>query len=1537
MAFEPGGRADKLGNRHEGRWVAKQLLRLLMEEVNTVTVEAIGDDEKGVDLWVVLKNGTKQAQQCKARNASKEYWTMGDLKTRDILNNLNSHLSRNDTVEFMLVSGVPFTNLHDICFSARNSNSSEEFYHHQIKGIGENRLNIFEHFCYGLSLNPQNQADRHRAYSYLKRIRIEVYPDNDNTWSDMLTIVSILMSGKPETVISVLLNYIESNDKLGIPIYADEIRSYLETQGFYSRNLAHDQQISPVIERLKQDFDESFRPRLINGSTISREETEKCFNTLQQNGLVILHGRAGSGKSGVIFELTQKFENLGMLYLPIRLDRRVPEKTPEHFGDSMGLPDSPVRCLVALAGERASCLILDQLDAIRWTAMHSTHALDVCKDLIRQVLAFRRLGKKVSVVLSCRTFDLQHDTEIRNWLDKASESQVWSKIEVQLLSEDFIHRTTGTEYDTFTKRQKDVLRNPQNLAMWLEIKGYGDIKPIKSASELLKQFWDFKTLQLEMNCSISIKDINNVIDAIIDYGEKRGTISAPVRIPKRISPTVTAALESYGIIQVQHDTVSFCHQSYLDFFIASRLVSQVFEGGSVLGWLGTKESQSLFRREQLRQALSMMSDEEPDVFLGVLKSILPAEQIRFHLKHLALEVFGQLEIDNDLLTDYCIDLLGDAYWRPHLIEPVFYGNAYWVSVLAKQGIVQAWLHSEKQGEVDIALRLLGSVTNKIGDAVADILSSFIYVVDKGWQSKMLDVLSWEVDNESDSIFELRLQLVRLGFISPMLDWRRICKNSPQRALKLVEAILSTWSIDDEESPHKGSKIDDGLYNHDIEALIEIAEKYATDIWELFMPHVIRLTSINVSEYDFRIKRWCSDIHRSREKIGCVVIDLLIAAGKRLAAEMPEKLMEYIQKTETCESRFVEKILSKVYINLPERFANNGVLWLLENLNRLSLGDEDVEHAWMPAFQLIEALSPHCSLDVFKDLEDALTTYISHEDKSMAKSYRGQTKHGVYFDFWGRVQYILLPALSPARRNESTNKLIAVLVRKYENYSKESLYGTHHSKGGGIGSTLGPNLKRISNKAWLKIISNKKVPIDGNYRSWRQVDAENVLESSIWQFASSLSVAARWYPERFGRLGLEFPADTHPRYVSAILDAMMLSKPDKAFPPDVISSWEAASIKTVLAVLDKFRNHDEAYLALNFCRLIKNRASENWPDYVIDKVVDIALNHKDFDIELKDEATANEILNKTINSVRGVATEALAKLLWNHPCLFARYKSSVDALVLEANPVVAVAVIEVLLPVCNFDRNKAVEWFCQVTKNDARVPASHYAVEFFNYNVQKYYEQLRPIVQLMLMSNYPDVVRHSAALVMAYNLFYGLFAEELELCIKGSVHQKRGVIKNASRFIAERNYAPRCREVLQQLINDKDDDVLGEISGVFRKDILAVPENMPFLMEYIKSKAFYKGVGTFMWYLKEFKDALIPFAEVILATGSELVSEQNQSGVDYNQWSGRVVYDLSPLLLRLYEQAQSLRPGIAFRCLDLWDILFEHQIGHTRSLTREIEY
>src|SRR5258707_15655043 len=85
MAVERGGRADKLGNRYEGLWAARNLLLVLAGEVVAVTVEAVGDDEEGVDLWVDYADGRREAHQCKRKNRTSGKWTLTELRSRKVL------------------------------------------------------------------------------------------------------------------------------------------------------------------------------------------------------------------------------------------------------------------------------------------------------------------------------------------------------------------------------------------------------------------------------------------------------------------------------------------------------------------------------------------------------------------------------------------------------------------------------------------------------------------------------------------------------------------------------------------------------------------------------------------------------------------------------------------------------------------------------------------------------------------------------------------------------------------------------------------------------------------------------------------------------------------------------------------------------------------------------------------------------------------------------------------------------------------------------------------------------------------------------------------------------------------------------------------------------------------------------------------------------------------------------------------------------------------------------------------------------------
>lgn len=53
-----------------------------------------------------------------------------------------------------------------------------------------------------------------------------------------------------------------------------------------------------------------------------------------------MHGAAGYGKSGVLYELTKILKQEERPYLPIRLDRNEPRNTAREFGRDMGLPES---------------------------------------------------------------------------------------------------------------------------------------------------------------------------------------------------------------------------------------------------------------------------------------------------------------------------------------------------------------------------------------------------------------------------------------------------------------------------------------------------------------------------------------------------------------------------------------------------------------------------------------------------------------------------------------------------------------------------------------------------------------------------------------------------------------------------------------------------------------------------------------------------------------------------------------------------------------------------------------------------------------------------------------------------------------------------------------------------------------------------------------------------------------------------------------------------------------------------------------------
>lgn len=1537
MSFETGGRADKLGNRYEGRWVAKQLLRLLNEEIVSVIIEAIGDDEYGVDLWIIQKNGARQAQQCKSRNKSKEAWSISDFKTRDILNRFRYQLDRSSQIEFKFVSGVPFSNLADICDSARNSNQdSENFYMHQI--VGASRENIFRQFCEGMGLYHTVSDDRNKAFNYLRRLRVDCYSDDETAWIDLKAQAGFLITGAPETIISTLLSYAENSDSLGKPIYADELWAYLKDQEMFPRKLAYDQRIMPCIERLQEEFKNSIQPGLVSGVLIPREEATECVQLLQnEKGLIILHGPAGLGKSGVLFEVVKKLKKNRTPYLPLRLDRRIPEKNATQYGIDVGLPDSPVNCLIAVAGRRSCVLILDQLDAIRWTSVHSANSLDVCREIINQVLAFRREGKKISVIVACRTFDLKHDPELKQWGENKNIYEKWEQIEVRPLSSIAVQQITGEQYATLKGRQTSILASPQNLAMWVHLQQEGRIGAFKSNIELMKMFWDSKRTTLARVANID--NINGVINTLTLWMEANGKISAPVLILSHYSPHTLYAIKSNGIIQEQNRIISFCHQSYLDYLIAEKLILEIFAGGSILQWLGAEEKQTLFRREQFRQALSWLADEAPEYFSNVVQEVLSSRDIRFHMKHLVLEVIGQFDdlADYNQLTEYMLELYKDGYWHNHILTTTFHGSRAWVIVLIEKNEIAAALRSAEINKIQEALNLLSSVLHKMNDQVVQILRPWIDI-NEDWSKRILDTIGWEVAKDSDAIFEMRLKLAQTGIVSDFIDWKELCGKHAIRAFRLFSIVLSIISnnSDTNNYSHQRSRIEQ-FYDHDIEALREAAAACPLQAWDLLMPIVERLTSqLSEEEYDPSVLRWQKDnLNGGQTSLERVAVDSLIAAGQVLAKNTSLLLLERTKIIEENASSILQNILIEIYSCLPSPCANDGIGWLVKDIKRFRLGNDYNEPEWMSAFRLIEALSPYCSQELFEQLENKLVHYHDPDELFLAKHHLDiWREYGGWSDYWGRTQYFLLPALCKNRCKKSTLELVGVLKRKFEGYSTERFLRSGKIKGGWVGSSLNKDLHRIRELSWLKIIKNKTVPIEGK-ANWKQYFDDHIIETSVSQFARSLQYIAESYPERFGQLALRFPIDTDYRYIAAIISSLALTKPNDRVLAEAKIEWEPASISTITKVLQRFNHYIYNEIALEVCRLVEARAEEIWPEFVLDAVAYLATHDLESDRGYEKGDTAHDLLTATLNCVRGVACNAIADLLWNHSDLFSRFRLTIQSNINEKDPVVLIATTRILTPILNIDKSQAVDWFIAAALRDIRVSASHYGSHFIGYMIKEFPDDLMPVIQKMMNDHNQESATLGAHMVSSFNLFYGFFAEEVNHCMTGRASQRAGIAKTAAANIGEQKYAETCQVYIAMLMNDPDKEVRSIINRMFKAKIFDIPENVIFTENYVNSKSFADGAYGLFSCLEHYKESLVPFSKIILNACRAIVKNYGSEPDKSIPRINRSTHGLSPLLLRLYEQAQERNPEIANLCLNVWDVLYENRIGDIRDLTTKI--
>lgn len=336
-------------------------------------------------------------------------------------------------------------------------------------------------------------------------------------------------------------------------------------------------------------------------------------------------------------------------------------------------------------------------------------------------------------------------------------------------------------------------------------------------------------------------------------------------------------------------------------------------------------------------------------------------------------------------------------------------------------------------------------------------------------------------------------------------------------------------------------------------------------------------------------------------------------------------------------------------NLSTEFSDEVLHWLLSDLDKkVFVFSADQSDYLCYSKQILQKFSPCCNFDIFSRLEQIICSW-KEDSKKMIRTYqyrletnRTHKYEPVYYAYWGHFQKALLPYMDYSRLSGYSKALISLLNRNHWIHSPHFYSGFTGGAAKFVISPIDGHTERLSDKAWLQIISTPQEKMGAN---WKDSDnGSNYVEATHWSFASSLGTQAKRQPERFTQISLHFPEDCYEGYISNVLYALS----DEA-------SSQSVSVERMSKLIRRFGNDANQNVAIAVTRVIKNHANEVWPDDILKLISGIAINHPEPKAH-KNTVTSNldpehnlahSLLDNSINCARGCALNAISSLLWEN--------------------------------------------------------------------------------------------------------------------------------------------------------------------------------------------------------------------------------------------------------------------------------------------------
>jgi hypothetical protein len=1525
MALELGGRADKFGNDYERQWIIRQALRLLDGEATSIHWELLGDEGDGVEFQLCLLDGTVEGHQCKRESGTASKWTVASL--RKVLPKAKKQIVDGHISQFVFVSRLPVPVLRDLAERSHTcNNDGVQFRDHSVSN--KHRVE-FDRLCALWGVEASDSAQLAEMLRVLQGLRFKIW---DESREDVERAAARLAKGQPRDIVACIGDFLFQS--IGTTVHVDHLQKHLQLSGYPLWNIRPDD-VASAVERLRTEFEASVDAALIDGSLIRRTESVDLRSRLQEADgprTIFLHGASGAGKSGVLLEVMRDLAKEGVVVLPVRLDIHRPDSTLEAFSESLGLPAPPSDCLSALATGRRAVLILDQLDAIRWTGGHAAQAWTICKAIMERAVDYH----DVRVVVACRTFDLNDDQQIKVWEGMARESQRHrlERIEVKELSQDIVKEVVeahGVLYEPMSPRELALLANPQCLYVWCAIRQWGNqTKAYDTQSDILSEFLGRVRRRVIDEMGVPSTDYDALLSTFVEYLDRNSRLDAPRGSLAQYHKALDG-LQSIGIVQHIGDRIRFTHQSYFDHLVAARVLDAVSrDDRAPVEWLRNSD-QTLFHRQQLRQLLVLLRDREPAGYASTLRALIADGDIRFHLKHLTLNHLRAIGDPNELERPLVLEWLASDEWRVYVLEESVAGNARWFDVVDDEGLVASWLRSGHADLVEKARWLCSEFARERPHRVEAHLRIAWDAADEESRRFVDWAMPHAVEHLTDAMFEWRLERVRSGHYP--LDVHQaalVAKKDGARAVRMLEAFLDRALGECEVvgASRRRRRID--LSDERSEPLELACGQNASKVWDLLAPALDRALDLQEQlTQQIEVGKTEDDQYTRRSELRPILsllARMLVQAGGALSSSAPEVAISRIATLKHPKADTTRRLIAGMLAQGdPEHLSDYAIEWLCSDRDNLEIRDFAERPVDDPSRLLIQRMSPHCSNEVFQRLESTVLAYHTEWEK---ETIRGQVSRNQKNEY-GKPQSILLSAMPPSRLSDAARQRRTMYLEKFG--PVEDYRSPDRGAGGFIGSPIDHKAAIISDAQWVQIISKGEGSQD-----WRQVGPDRIEESSPRTFSRVLLGAAHKEPERFARLALLIPRDAPVAYHSALLRG--LSEP--AAPRDTVG-WKPAAIADVERVFQHVSPVCDADVASAICWAVRCRPTEAWSVGTRDLIRDMTNTVVEPSPIMEATCTepAQEDLHSTsLNCLQGKVADAIAALTFANQDLVPEFLPTIRTMVRDSRPAVRLAAIETIGPVYNYDRDMSASLFLEACSHgDDRILASRGVRELLKYLRMSYAKRIRPLLERMAGSRLPSVAEAGAFWATIQEHTMQRDSDISDACSSGTVHQRQGVVGALVALCEQDEWRAGAHGPLTAFFNDVD-EVLQKAVDVFSsKRVLGDGAWGPALaLTFTSSLGFQRKPSGLMDHLESWEGSLVHYADAIFHAVERISGELAGYTRDVSR-DGLVGKDAMTVVLRLYGEAHDRESrNLRDRCLDALDALLKGRVGFVKDKLEQLD-